>query len=105
MDKTIIVVNPDCHQKKGWKRWLSIRDDIYRYLPGSIEEIVLEQGTFMNQRLAPLLLQEGKKLLISAGGDGSINYLVNYLIKEKQKDLPSITLGAIGLGSSNDFLK
>lgn len=49
---------------------------------------------------------KGERKFIAAGGDGTINYLLNEILSN-----PSITMideiqiGAIGLGSSNDFHK
>jgi diacylglycerol kinase family enzyme len=43
--------------------------------------------------------------LVSAGGDGSMHILVNTILKSKVNERYQLCLGAIGLGSSNDFLK
>ena len=105
MEQSILIINPYCHHGKGWKLWLAIRDEVYRRLPGNIMEILLEKGEHFHKTLQPLLKNECRKFLISAGGDGSVNYLVNYLMQDQKETLPMITLGAVGLGSSNDFLK
>jgi diacylglycerol kinase (ATP) len=100
----IIVVNPYCHQGKGWQRWMNIRDDVNRRLGLSASEIILEKGVVLEDTLSPVL-DSNQTIIISAGGDGSIHYLVNYLLSLPQQQLEQITIGAIGLGSSNDFLK
>jgi diacylglycerol kinase family enzyme len=41
-------------------------------------------------------------MVIAAGGDGSLNYLVDKLIKYKY-DLSSIFFGVLPLGTGNDF--
>ena len=43
--------------------------------------------------------------LISVGGDGTLNALLNTLLNSNKFDPDNFYLGAIGLGSSNDFLK
>lgn len=103
--QTIIIINPYCHQGMGWRRWLSIRETVINLLPGQIQEVVLEKRIQLNTRLIPLLQSPGEHLIISAGGDGSMHYLVNILMRSSSDKLNRITLGAIGLGSSNDFLK
>lgn len=67
-------------------------------------EHILENGFGLNEIINRLNTSE-HHFLISAGGDGSIHYLCNSLIKNEMIDRTKITIGAIGLGSSNDFLK
>jgi diacylglycerol kinase (ATP) len=100
----IIVINPYCHQGKGWKRWMNIREDVNRTLGLSTSEMILEKGVVLKNTLEPILTND-RTIIISAGGDGSIHYLVNYLLSLPQQQVEQTTLGAIGLGSSNDFLK
>lgn len=103
--QVIIIINPYCHQGRGWQRWLSVKKDVHQYFTPSLKEFVLEKGMDLCTIL-PGVLQTGQQnCIISAGGDGSMNYLVNTLLKSPAIDLENITLGAIGLGSSNDFLK
>jgi diacylglycerol kinase (ATP) len=103
--QVIIVINPFCHQGQGWKRWNSIKNEVLKLLPVSTIEIVLEKEMQLEQVLLPLLQTTSSTYIISAGGDGSMHYLVNFLLSYSGIDLNTITLGAIGLGSSNDFLK
>jgi diacylglycerol kinase family enzyme len=74
-------------------------------MPSNYQEVVLENGVTLNEVLHPHLKQGEPILIVSAGGDGSMHYLVNYLLKEEEENVRHVTLGAIGLGSSNDFLK
>jgi diacylglycerol kinase (ATP) len=101
----LIVVNPRCHQNRGWKRWLSVRNDVLRSLPHNATELVLEDGMDLTGTLLCLPNDGQHNFIISAGGDGSMHYLVNALLKSSSGSSKNITLGAIGLGSSNDFLK
>ena len=101
----IIIINPYCHQQKGWKRWLSVKEQVYQKLNLPVTEIVIEKGTNMKTMLEPLFDPLKKTCIISAGGDGSVHYLVNYLLGLENTILNKVVVGAIGLGSSNDFLK
>lgn len=51
-------------------------------------------------------LHRGETRFVAAGGDGTVNLLVDAIMKRTPPDmLERITLGAVGLGSSNDFHK
>ena len=105
MQKAVIIINASCHQGKGWKRWQSIRGEVLQRLPAGCKEVVLEKGVILKELLQPHLGQNERTLIVSAGGDGSVHYLVNHLLKDGKEYASNVTLGAIGLGSSNDFLK
>ncbi len=48
----------------------------------------------------------GERNFIAAGGDGTINYLLNEILSYPSKTIiDEIQIGTIGLGSSNDFHK
>ncbi len=51
-------------------------------------------------------IKKGKTDFVIAGGDGSINYFLNRCIQLlKPDELMQIKIGAVGIGSSNDFHK
>ena len=99
-----IIINPYCHQGRGWERWLTIKEEVHRQLPAA-KEIVAESGVDIIEAIAAAGWHQAPGCLISAGGDGSVHYLVNALLKQNTIDTAGIILGAVGLGSSNDFLK
>lgn len=105
IEQVTIVVNPYCHQGRGWKRWIAIKERVRQSIPVPVTEVVTEKGWSHSELLLPLLLHPGAGCIISAGGDGSLHTLVNALIKPDHTGSARIPIGAIGLGSSNDFLK
>ncbi len=51
-------------------------------------------------------LGRGQRLFLAAGGDGTVNALAEALLARRwDGDATGLTLGAVGLGSSNDFHK
>jgi diacylglycerol kinase family enzyme len=61
-----------------------------------------------HENIDPLVkkaLKENFCGFVSAGGDGSVNYLLNLLMRETGENASHLWLGGIGLGSSNDFIK
>ena len=105
MEKAVIIINPLCHQGKGWKRWQSIRSQVLKKLAIDSTEFVLEDGLTLSDISSSHLCPDAKTLIISAGGDGSVHCLVNYLLHNNNTSVTNVAIGAIGLGSSNDFLK
>ncbi|MBE7171134.1 MAG: hypothetical protein INR73_11120 [Williamsia sp.] len=105
IEHAIVVVNPACHGGRGWKRWLLIKDKVKQKLGVPVTELVSEKGSLLGETLLPLLQDARPSCIISAGGDGSLHTLVNALLKAKDEKSKAIPIGAVGLGSSNDFLK
>lgn len=69
-------------------------DTFYVDVNGSIDEFLFEA------------LNKGITNIVIAGGDGSINYSLNHLINLADPEwIRDITIGSVGLGSSNDFHK
>lgn len=101
----LIIINPRCHQGIGWKRWLSVRDDVLRLLGYPVRELVIEPGIEFTAALSTPHESGRHNFIISAGGDGTMHYLVNTLMKSAATISKDTSLGSIGLGSSNDFLK
>ncbi|MBI3070910.1 MAG: hypothetical protein HYY84_02160 [Deltaproteobacteria bacterium] len=51
-------------------------------------------------------LEHGVAVFVAAGGDGTVNALLNAVVGLRgSRALDALTLGAVGLGSSNDFHK
>ncbi|HLP15316.1 MAG TPA: diacylglycerol kinase family protein, partial [Bacteroidota bacterium] len=51
-------------------------------------------------------IRRGERDFVAAGGDGTLNYLLNILVSElTAASLSEVRIGAIGIGSSNDFHK
>lgn len=102
---TAILVNLCANGNTGGRKWLSVKDDVLSMLP-SIKKVITYEPPFQIQECILKLINEEKiDCIISAGGDGSINYIVNSIMSSGSAITRKIYLGAIGLGSSNDFLK
>ena len=102
-EATYIIINPYCHQGRGWKRWESIRKQVVSKLQGATE-MISEKGFDLESFLLSVKNKE-RTCFISAGGDGTIHSIANVLLRNRSINRSTIRVGAIGLGSSNDFLK
>ena len=99
----IVLLNPRANHGRAAKRWCRLQHRVEA--EGRSLEVIS-----LNGRLTPddfsRFRRRGHEVVIAAGGDGTVNGVINALI-DPQTDRPRqpLALGAIGLGSSNDFHK
>lgn len=100
----VILLNPSACQGKALERWNKIRGEIFS-LTGECDEVILPDPDAMAGEVRHRYLR-GERRFIGAGGDGTINALVDALIRVSGEErLPDTSIGAVGIGSSNDFHK
>ena len=102
--KTAVLINMSSNNGNAGKKWLRIESVVKNKLP--VDTLFIKYGESDNfeEMLKSLIEGEGITRFISAGGDGSFNLLVNSLAEISGR-FEQFSCGAIGLGSSNDFLK
>jgi diacylglycerol kinase family enzyme len=96
-----VVLNPLAGGGRAEKKWGSIKSK----LPIPYALVTLEAASKLRY---PLLeaFRHGYRLFTAAGGDGTMNLLTQTVIDTfSENELQEISLGAIGLGTSNDFHK
>jgi len=97
-----IFVNPVCNYGQGRPAWARVAPALRRRFGRfEAEEIRSPESLEGQVRTA---LSAGERVFIAAGGDGTVNLLLNALLKSGPKGKDAV-LGAVGLGSSNDFHK
>lgn len=97
----VLVLNPLARAGRGLRRWPKIE----KRLAAHWDLTIVSSGRGLSSALKAAL-EKGDRSFIVAGGDGSLHDFLNALIPVKgDLALSEITLGAIGLGSSNDFHK
>ena len=99
----IVFLNPAAGGGTALKKWSQIRDE----LPSSGEGI--EICSLADPAELALIVADavarGETRLVAAGGDGTVHHLLNTLMMLPLDIRKQAILGAIGLGSSNDFHK
>ena len=104
-NNTAILVNYSANNDSGEKKWLLVKEKVLEMLPSNTRVISYKKGFDIEKCIRELITEQNINCIISAGGDGSINYILNAIIACKGESNVDISLGAIGLGSSNDFTK
>lgn len=103
--KIALLINPRANNGKAASKWKRIQDQVLFELEERTGEPIVEEYDFSPDLLRKLI-DLGVDHFISAGGDGTVHHLINTLIElESINNCSNFTIGAIGLGSSNDFLK
>lgn len=99
----IVVLNKNSGGGTAIKKWESVYNLLH--LNGSTETFIVGRNGSVDKFIIDSV-RSGKTDFVIAGGDGSINYFINRCINLlKPETLKQIKLGAVGIGSSNDFHK
>ncbi len=99
----VVVLNKNSGGGTALRKW----ESIYKLLGlnGSTETFIVGRNGSLDTFIKDSV-RKGKTDFVIAGGDGSINYFLNRCIDLLELDiLKQIKLGAVGIGSSNDFHK
>jgi diacylglycerol kinase (ATP) len=97
-----IFLNRACDGGRGLKKWSGIALELKnRYGDHSMSQITSTPALIGQIRG---LLERGERLIVAAGGDGTVNWVMNAVCA-----IPGaarkVMFGAVGLGSSNDYHK
>jgi diacylglycerol kinase family enzyme len=99
-----ILLNPYSGGGTARTKWLAAKE----HLDPDVESanvISLDRSMNADADVAGAL-QRGERRFVAAGGDGTVNLLLNAIVNHATSaQLKELRLGAIGLGSSNDFHK
>ena len=96
-----LFVNPHCHYGAGLSRWEKVKDEIQRRMPIVETHEILSPEEIVSE--VSRAVKNGERRFIAGGGDGTVNLLLNAIMN--LSDAPDVAIGAVGLGSSNDFHK
>jgi diacylglycerol kinase family enzyme len=100
----LVLLNPTAGGGRALGRWR----EVARSLNGRLGPFELcESGApgRVEARIAGCL-RLGERRFVAAGGDGTVNLLIASLVNvATPADLAEVKIGAVGLGSSNDFHK
>ncbi len=102
--KSAIIVNPYSGGGRTESMWKQIRDEVHSRL-GSLEELTTAAAADAT-RFATQVASTDCDLLIVAGGDGTINEVINGLFNENNQPInQNLKLGILSAGRGCDFIK
>jgi diacylglycerol kinase family enzyme len=96
----LVIINPHAGGGTAMRKWRSMGVGL---VPAGSAVVIdgADTGGIIGDALA-----RGEEMFIAAGGDGTLNNMINALLPRMTDNLRQrICVGAIGLGSSNDFHK
>lgn len=102
MSKTLVILNPISGHGNGEKAWRQIQAALR--VGGLDFDLARTTAPRSAVTLAENAKRSGYETLISVGGDGTVNEIVNGMMRASQGEVTG-TLGIISIGSGNDFVK
>ena len=100
--KTIVLRNPTAGGGKALAKWRRLAGELDVLKSGAAP--VHDDRATWPERIGEMS-QQGDVLVIAAGGDGTVHDVANIILSLDADPKRRVCLGAIGLGSSNDFHK
>ncbi len=100
----LLFINPKASGGTALRKWEIIKPELLSKLNNP--ECLNLNGMESMHNIVRNALNTGETNFISAGGDGTLNLLLNEIINSASYEhISKIKLGAVGIGSSNDFYK
>ncbi len=102
--KTLVVVNPNSANRRTGRQWPHLREVLQRAI-GSFDEAMTTRGGHATELVRTGILA-GARRIVSVGGDGTHNEVVNgFFDPQGQRLAPEAILGLVPRGTGGDFRK
>jgi len=103
MDTPFFVVNPNSSNGSTGRDWKHIEKEIKKYFDKYDYEFTKSHGDA--ERITREALIRGEKFIVSVGGDGTNNEVVNGFFKNKENISPDSVMGIVNRGTGGDLRK
>jgi len=102
-DAWLAIVNPASGGARATRRWPQVAQALSR--AGVKFETVLTSGSGEGRAIAEGAVRAGRRRLLAAGGDGSVNDVLNGIMAVERSPDDLVTLSPIPLGTGNDWAR
>jgi diacylglycerol kinase (ATP) len=99
----LVLLNKYSNNGKGFQKWEEFKDELEEKYIGRNYSLISDFAGLSDNLHREF--KRGERTFVAAGGDGTINFLLNQIMHMKERERSQLVVGAIGLGSSNDFHK
>ena len=99
----LAIVNPASGPARPRQRWSEFAEALRA--AGIPFEVAHTAGPHDGARIASDAVRAGRRRLLAAGGDGSVNDVVNGLMEAGLDDPSDVTLGVVPTGTGNDWAR
>lgn len=101
--KTTVIVNPASNHGRTRQRWLEIKEALKSFFKEFKYDFTEKPQQATD--LAREALKDGTELLISVGGDGTVNEVANGFFVDNKPINPEATLGIVPSGTGCDLMR
>ena len=99
----LVLLNPAARHGRAGRLWDRVRHEVEQRFDSSV--VPTDPGGTWKRNVR-CSLRAGTRVFVAAGGDGTVHALAGAIVEARDGvPLGDICLGAVGLGSSNDFHK
>ena len=103
MSELVDIANPKSGGGRTSKIWRDMQTQLQSRL-GPVEFLLTKRSGHATE-LARQAVKDGVKLVISVGGDGTINEIVNGFFEDGRQINPDVEIGLLNSGTGGDFRK
>lgn len=99
----VLIFNPAARGGKAKKSLVEVRSQLEQR--GLAYEVKATERPGHATELARSSLEDGARLIVAVGGDGTLHEVVNGMVADDKAVVPGATLGVIPAGTACDFVK
>jgi YegS/Rv2252/BmrU family lipid kinase len=99
----LVIVNPASGRPDGGRGWGAIEQALQRAAVRF--DVTHTQHPGHGETLARQALSDGRRHIVAAGGDGSVNEIVQGILTAGRVDTREVTLGVAPQGTGNDWAR
>ena len=103
-NKWLVVVNPMASIGKCGRDWPFIKD-LLTTAGFDFDAVLTEHHGHAIELVRDLITEKGYKKIISVGGDGTNNEVINGIFTQERFPTTEITMGVVSVGTGNDWCR